>query len=169
METHARVVGFPPLVDGRSRVLVLGSMPGRASLGAQAYYAHPRNAFWRIVGERTGVAASAAYDERVRGLLAAGIALWDVAHSCVRPGSLDADIDDATVAPNDLAGLLHARPALRVVCCNGAKAGALWRRHVARHVVDLDLHVCVLPSTSPAHAGMDLAAKARRWVTALRA
>jgi len=168
MTSSARVHSFAPLVGPTSRVLILGSMPGAASLAAHAYYAHPRNAFWPIVAHVTGVDASAPYTDRARALVDAGLALWDVAESCVREGSLDAAIVDDSVDDNDVAGLLRGHPALRRVCCNGAKAAALYRRHVAAaDVVDLDLDVRVLPSTSPAHAGMPFDEKRARWLAAL--
>ena len=168
MTPPVRLHGFPPLVAPTSRVLILGSMPGAASLAARAYYAHPRNSFWPIVADLTGKDAAAPYDQRARGLLDAGLALWDVARSCVREGSLDAAIEDDSVDGNDVAGLLRAHPAIRRVCCNGAKAAALFRKHVADDVADLALDVRVLPSTSPAHAGMPLAEKRARWLAALQ-
>ena len=167
MTSLVRVHGFPPLVEPTSRVLILGSMPGAASLAARAYYAHPRNAFWPIVAGVTGVDASAPYDDRARALLRAGLALWDVARSCVREGSLDAAIVDDSVDGNDVAGLLRSHPTIRRVCCNGAKAASLYRKHVAADVADLDVDVRVLPSTSPAHAGMPLPEKHARWLAAL--
>jgi hypoxanthine-DNA glycosylase len=167
MTPATRIHGFPPLVGSTSRVLILGSMPGAASLSTRAYYAHPRNAFWPLVAGVIGVDADAPYDDRARALVRAGLALWDVARSCVRQGSLDAAIDDASVDHNDVAGLLHAHRAIRRVCCNGAKAAALYRKHVAATVVELELDVRVLPSTSPAHAAMPLTAKRARWLAAL--
>jgi hypoxanthine-DNA glycosylase len=163
---------FAPLVLPSSRILVLGSMPGRASLRAGAYYAHPRNAFWSIVAAVGGAPAGAPYDARVEAMLSCGIALWDVASSCVRPGSLDADIDDASVVPNDVAGLLAAHPSIARVCLNGGKAAALFRRHVEPALAlvrrgQVALDVRRLPSTSPAHAGQTTAQKQAAWLAAL--
>ena len=79
---------FPPVVGAGARLLVLGSMPGAASLAARQYYAHPRNAFWPILAAWCGVAVDAPYTARVDALARAGIALWDVAQSAIRPGSL---------------------------------------------------------------------------------
>jgi hypoxanthine-DNA glycosylase len=161
------VTSFAPIVSSTSRVLILGSMPGVASLDAHAYYAHPRNAFWPILASITDVAADAPNAARVAGLLTRGLALWDVAGSCARDGSLDADIDDDSVVPNDIAGLVRDRPTITRVCLNGGKAAALWKRHVAPEVRDLALDVRTLPSTSPAHAGLPFAQKCARWREAL--
>src|SRR5690606_17885165 len=95
-----RVQGFAPLAAARARIVVLGSMPGVASLRQQQYYAHPRNAFWPIASAVYGFDAAGAYAARSAALAASGIALWDVLQACVRPGSLDADIDPASIVPN---------------------------------------------------------------------
>ena len=172
MTAGPRLRGFPPGVAPTSRVLILGSMPGVASLQAGTYYDHPRNAFWSIVARRTGVDALAPYDERVEGLRRADLALWDVVDTCIRPGSLDAAIDDASVVPNDVAGLLAAHPSIARVCLNGGKAAALFRRHVEPALAlvrrgQVALDVRRLPSTSPAHAGQTTAQKQAAWLAAL--
>ena len=87
-----RLRGFPPIADRRARVLVLGSMPGEASLAANEYYAFRHNQFWRIAGELAGFAHDAPYARRTAALRRCRIALWDVVASCVRPGSLDSAI-----------------------------------------------------------------------------
>jgi hypoxanthine-DNA glycosylase len=167
--TRARLQGFAPLVTPTSQILILGSMPGAASLAEGGYYAHPRNAFWAILADVTGVAADAPYAARTRGLLDASLALWDVAASCMRAGSLDHAIDDDSVVVNDVAGLLRTHPALRRVCLNGRKAEALFRRHVEDDVADLTLDMRVLPSTSPAHAAVSRDEKCTAWLAALEA
>ncbi len=107
---------FAPLLPagtqspGSARVLVLGSMPGRASLDAQQYYAHPRNAFWPIVAAHCGIDPASDYPTRVQALLDAGIVLWDVLAQCRRPGSLDSAIELADAQPNAIAELLDAHP-----------------------------------------------------------
>ncbi len=156
---------FAPLVRDDARVLVLGSMPGRASLAAQQYYAHPRNAFWPIIAAHCGIDPAADYAARAAALLDAGIALWDVLGECRRRGSLDADIELAEARPNAIAALLDAHPRIARVCCNGATAARLYRRFGLPLPPRLEL--LQLPSTSPAHAGMGFAEKMRRWHAAL--
>lgn len=157
---------FAPLLRADARVLVLGSMPGRASLDAQQYYAHPRNAFWPIMAACCGFDPASDYATRVRTLLDAGIALWDVLAQCCRPGSLDSAIELAGARPNAIAELLDAHPQITRVCCNGSAAASLYRRFGLPGAPRVE--VLQLPSTSPAHAGMPLAEKMRRWHAALR-
>jgi len=157
---------FAPLRRENARVLVLGSMPGRASLDAQQYYAHPRNAFWPIMAAYCGFDPAADYPTRVGALLDAGIAVWDVLGECRRPGSLDADIELADARPNAISELLDVHPQIVRVCCNGAAAANLYRRFGLPGPPRVE--VIRLPSTSPAHAGMTLAEKMRRWHEALR-
>ncbi|MFK7739047.1 MAG: DNA-deoxyinosine glycosylase [Planctomycetota bacterium] len=166
----ANVASFDYVAQRDARILVLGSMPGVASLEAQRYYAHPRNAFWPIMGELCGFAPDAEYGERLQALRRAGVALWDVLARCRRKGSLDSDIDRATAEANDFAGFYARHPDVRSVFCNGGAAFDLYRRRV---VAGLDipwrgLPVVKLPSTSPAHASQSLAQKRERWLAELR-
>ena len=160
--------GFPPIADRSARVLVLGSMPGEASLIAGEYYAYRHNQFWRIAGELAGCAHDAPYARRAAALKRSRIALWDVVASCIRPGSLDSAIREDSVRVNDFAAFLDANPAIRRVCFNGRKAESAWRRRVAptlsrtRH-----LEYRLLPSTSPANARMSYRAKLRIWRSAI--
>jgi hypoxanthine-DNA glycosylase len=172
---------FPPLLPDHPRLLLLGSMPGQASLRAGQYYAHPRNAFWPIMGTLLGFAADAPYPERVAALTGAGVAVWDVLQSCVRPGSLDADIERDSEWPNPIPALLAARPGIAVIACNGSAAEACFRRHFLRPppqparrspIQDPALAtswppLLRLPSTSPAHAALSLEAKCAAWRSAL--
>lgn len=167
----SEVRSFAPVARDDARVLVLGSMPGVASLAARQYYAHPRNAFWPVMSGITGVAADAAYAQRLAGLEAQRIALWDVLRSCMRIGSLDADIDDASIVANDFAGFLQRHRRITHVFFNGGKAEAAFRRHVLRGVIATfpDLVFLRLPSTSPANASYSLARKAECWHAAFAA
>jgi hypoxanthine-DNA glycosylase len=163
-----KIRGFPPIADRRARILVLGSMPSEASLAAGQYYAFRHNQFWRIAGELCGFAPDAPYARRRSGLLSARIALWDVIESCVRPGSLDASIREDTLRANDFAAFLRAHPAICRICFNGRKAESAWRRHVLPTLpATIDLEYRLLPSTSPAHAGMGYRSKLRVWRSAL--
>ncbi|HSN52645.1 MAG TPA: DNA-deoxyinosine glycosylase [Woeseiaceae bacterium] len=153
--------GFPPIARADARVLVLGSLPSAASLRARQYYAHPQNAFWKIMQVIAG--ASGDYACRCRALEERGIAAWDVLHSSVRPGSLDADIDMACAVPNDFAGFLAHHGQLRLVCFNGRKAEQMFRRFVQPGLSLPHLGFALLPSTSPAHASLSFAAKLDTW------
>jgi len=137
-------------------------MPGAASLAAGQYYAHPRNAFWRITAEVAGFDAEAPYAARTRALAEAGIALWDVLHSCVRPGSLDTGIEHDSEIANDFRAFFRAHPRIERVFFNGAKAEASYRRHVLPGIA-VALRYHRLPSTSPAHASVPYARKLAAW------
>lgn len=163
-----RIHGFPPIVRPSARLLILGSMPSAASLAAGEYYAHPRNQFWRIAGDLCGFDPEAPYARRKAALAGAGIALWDVVASCVRPGSLDAAIADETIIANDFAGFLARHRQIERVCFNGRKAESAWRRHVEPQLpATRRLEYRLLPSTSPAHAGMSYLRKLRIWRSAI--
>lgn len=154
---------FAPIADGRSSVLVLGSMPGQESLKASQYYAHPRNAFWTIMGELLGFDAKLPYEARIAALRSAGIALWDVLHSCKRDGSLDSSIEAASETANDFVVFFTTHPQVKTVFFNGAKAAEAYEKRVLPKVRDLHLEYVRLPSTSPAHAGMSVARKLQAW------
>ena len=166
----AQLQSFAPIADARARVLILGSMPGKASLAAGQYYAHPQNLFWRILGELTGAAPSSPYAARVRALKTCGIALWDVLASCAREGSLDSAIEEASICANDFAAFYRAHPRITQVFFNGAKAEACYRRHVLPLLAEgpAALRYQRLPSTSPANASMSRAYKQRVWKQTLR-
>jgi len=165
----SRLAGFPPVCAPNARVLVLGSMPGAASLQAAQYYAHRQNRFWPIMGELVGALPGLAYPLRLQRLTTAGIALWDVLATCERKGSLDSAIRNDTAVANDFAGFLAAHAAIRTVLFNGAKAEDSFRRFVMGSVRDLDLAYRRLPSTSPANASQGAAYKLAAWREALRA
>ena len=168
LQPPPRLHGFAPVATARARVLILGSMPGKASLAAEQYYAHPQNQFWRILGELAGAGRELPYPERLHRLQAAGIALWDVLASCTRPGSLDADICPASMMANDFGPFFAAHPGLRRICFNGATAEALFRRRVLPGLpLPPGCTVRRLPSTSPAHAALPYARKLELWRDAL--
>ncbi len=142
-------------------MLILGSLPSEASLRAQEYYAHPQNAFWKIMRAIAGAAGD--YAARCLSMQERGIAVWDVLSSSVRPGSLDADIDMTTAVPNDFEQFLAAHEHIRLVCFNGRKAKQLFERRVQSSLADFDLEYALLPSTSPAHASLTLTEKLTTW------
>lgn len=145
--------------------MVLGSMPGRASLIAGQYYAFPRNAFWPIMCEIFAMDQNLDYAQRVAVLEAQGMVLWDVLKTCTRSGSLDADIDQRSIVPNDLVGLLIRYPCIEAVYFNGATAEQVFRRHILPLLpaAGADLDLVRLPSTSPANASWSFERKLAAW------
>lgn len=139
-------------------------MPGVMSLERQQYYAHPRNAFWDIMGALFGAGRELPYAQRARLLKTNGVALWDVLDACVRPGSLDADIRDAE--PNDFAAFFAKHRQIERIAFNGGAAAKLFRRHVE---APAGIELIQLPSTSPAHAARSLKEKCAAWRRALKA
>ncbi|WP_404419162.1 DNA-deoxyinosine glycosylase [Marinospirillum sp.] len=159
------VNSFAPVEPTSCRLLILGSMPGKASLAATEYYAHPRNAFWPIMAELLGFDPKADYRLRTQALQEAGIGLWDVMQSCLRPSSLDSDILETSIIPNDFPGWFQRHPHTHTVLCNGGKAFQSYQRHV-RPLLDepfRQLPLYQLPSTSPAHASLTLQQKRLEW------
>ena len=140
-------------------------MPGVASLEAGQYYAHPRNQFWSILTTLLGHQMPLPYAQRLQMLQRQHLALWDVLHSCVRPGSLDAAIEHATAEPNDLNGLLRTHGGIVRICCNGGTAFSALRRHFGDALAAQfpEVQICRLPSTSPANAGWSYARKLAAW------
>jgi hypoxanthine-DNA glycosylase len=164
ISSMSRIYSFPPILAPDIRLLILGSMPGERSLQMQQYYAHPQNAFWKIMGDLIGAGRKLAYPERVERLKAHGIGVWDVLASCHRANSsLDSAITD--MQANDFARLFSEQPALTQVFFNGAKAEEAYRRFVLRSLPETYgyLRYTLLPSTSPAHAGMPYSEKLNRW------
>ena len=164
-----RVRSFPPIENVRARVLILGSMPGGASLAVGQYYAHPQNLFWPIMGVLLGARPGLSYVARTRLLKANGIALWDVLETCVREGSLDSAIEEATIAVNDFASFHRAHPRIERVFFNGAKAEASYRRYVIPLLGSgaPAVEYLRLPSTSPAHAALSFEKKRKAWEAVL--
>ena len=153
---------FRPVVDQRSLVLVLGTLPGEESLRRVEYYAHPRNLFWPIVCGLFGAAAPTLYADKLRFVASRRIALWDVCESAGRRASADATIRGEV--PNAIDALLLEHPGIRAVAFNGSGARQLYDRHFARRP---ELVYLALPSTSPAYASLGFADKLARW-SALR-
>jgi TDG/mug DNA glycosylase family protein len=157
------VHSFPPIADGEARVLILGSMPGRISLERNQYYAHPRNAFWPLMGELFGAPPELAYDARLQRLQQQYVAVWDVLKLCTREGSLDSAIVESSIECNDFAALFARCPKIAQVFFNGAKAETTYLRYVAPVLEMPRIRFRRLPSTSPAHASLDHQAKLSAW------
>lgn len=149
---------FGAVADARTRLLILGSLPGERSLAAAQYYAHPGNRFWELAGAVIDRDLRAlAYPERLAALLEARVGLWDSVASARRTGSLDSAI--RAPAGNDLAGLVATLPELRAIGFNGATSARVGRALLA----GADLALVDLPSSSAANARQPLAAKLSRW------
>lgn len=166
----ARSSGFPPILGDGANVLVLGSLPSRKSIAASEYYAHPRNAFWRIMGKLLGLPPDLSYAQRTDALTSNGIAVWDVLASSVRPGSMDSDIELSTAEPNDFFSFFEANEDIRLVCFNGQKAAKVFEGLVLAAYPELrsGRRLETLPSTSPAFASMSFEDKLTRWSIVLR-
>ncbi len=160
---------FPPVTPELATVIILGSIPGIASLEQQQYYAHPRNTFWYILSRYFNVEMPETYEARIELVHQHNIALWDVLRSCERSGSLDTNIDSRTIAINNFGALYDERIKIRAVLFNGAKAEAVYKRYI---LPSLDkkhqsLQLFRLPSTSPAMASLTKEEKYHVWSNVL--
>ena len=150
---------FPPVVDADTRVLVLGSLPGEIALAKRQYYGHPRNLFWPLMSRVVGVdLVPLAYEDRLEGLLRAGVGLWDTVGAALREGSLDSALRD--VEANDLPALVATLPALRAVGLNGGTSTKIGTKLLG----GTGLALVPLPSSSPAYASRTFDEKLERWM-----
>ena len=154
---------FAPIEGNKAKLLILGSMPGEASLQADEYYAHPRNAFWRIMGSLIALDPAASYQQREQALKNANIALWDVLYSCVRPGSLDSNINKSTQQPNNFEAFFNQHQNITHVFFNGATAEQTYRKLVLPNITKQRITYLRLPSTSPANASISFEHKLQAW------
>ena len=155
-----------PLTPRAMTTVVLGSMPGAASLAANEYYAHPRNAFWDLAATVFDIPRELDYAGRCAALLQRNVGLWDTLASCQRPGSLDTAIVPASVRPNDLGSWFADHP-VQVIGLNGALAARIFKRYCLPALHELisatNIKVVRLPSSSPANATWSYAAKLAVW------
>ncbi|MDR3250569.1 MAG: DNA-deoxyinosine glycosylase [Tannerella sp.] len=149
---------FAPLVSDDTEILILGSMPGDASIAAGEYYAHPRNRFWKMMATLTGEPLPVSYEEKKDLLKRHKTGLWDLAKTAKRKGSLDTNISDATV--NDIDGLLKDHPKIKAVGFNGGKAQTLFKANFRQRE---GINYIGLPSTSPANAGISFEQICEAW------
>lgn len=154
--------GFAPLAGAGAQTLILGSMPGVASLEAQQYYAFSRNAFWKIMGDLFDAGPQLDYPQRLEKLVLNRIALWDVIATCHRPGSLDSAIRESDLTTNDFGGFFQQYPEINRICFNGQKAADLFMKKVHPQL-DAHYQYITLPSTSPAHASKNYIQKLQEW------
>lgn len=153
------LASFPPVVARDTRTLILGSLPGAASLAASQYYGHPRNGFWKLLSEITGEDLVAmAYEDRLQTLLGHRIGLWDVVAAARRKGSLDSNMRD--IVHNDLADLLKQLPGLATIAFNGGTAERIGRKALGE--LAARYRILTLPSSSPAFT-LPYADKLARW------
>lgn len=161
----SHIHSFAPVSNADARVLILGSMPGKKSLEQNQYYAHPSNAFWKIMGDLVGAFPSLPYEERLCILKSSGIALWDVLASCERETSLDSHIRKEST--NDFASFFARHPHITQAFFNGSKAEQCFIKFVQDKQALPPLKFRRLPSTSPAHAGMRYEGKLQAWRAAI--
>ena len=155
--------GFPPITKSNAKILILGSMPGVKSLQDNQYYAHPRNAFWPIMIKLLSNDEKLNYTNRKQLLINNKVALWDVLKSCYRKGSLDSNIDHATIEANDFNLFLSKHKKIKTIFFNGGEAEKLFKRYAIKNLSNKEIQFFRLPSTSPAHAAMSFDEKQLRW------
>ena len=141
-----KICGLPPIIDGKSGILILGSFPSPMSLKQQEYYGNPRNHFWLIMAEMLQEPLPADYESKKRMLLKHGVALWDVLSSCCRNGAADAQIEEPEI--NELESFVRKYSQLKAAFFNGRMAEKIFKMHYE----EFPLPCAYLPSTSPAHA-----------------
>lgn len=167
-EEDVRLHGFPPEAEADAQILILGSMPSEASLKAGAYYAHPRNRFWPVMGALLGFDPEALYEKRIEALKKNRIALWDTIGSCERTGSLDSAILRPEVNP--IGAFLAAHSGIRLVCLNGSLSEKMWRTFALPQIDEAQsasIRALKMPSTSPANARWRLEDLVRIWGEAI--
>ncbi|PIE43969.1 MAG: DNA-deoxyinosine glycosylase [Gammaproteobacteria bacterium] len=156
---------FPPAAPADMRILILGSFPGQYSLQKGQYYAHPRNVFWRIMGEAFSFDCEIDYRERIAIVNSHRIGIWDVLQSCRRYGSLDSKIETATIVPNDFIHFFDCYSQLRLIVFNGSRAETEFKKRILPKLggIEKRIEMIRMPSTSPAMATMSYQEKYKVW------
>ena len=153
-----KISSFPPIINENSKILILGSIPGVKSLEMQQYYAHPQNKFWKIICEIFNEEFTTNYQQRIKILEKHHIALWNVIDTCERKGSLDSEIRNEEA--NKIEELLQNFPNIKAIFCNGQKSHKNLQKILGKK---FRLPIIVLPSTSPAYAGLSYFDKLKLW------
>ena len=153
-----KISSFPPIINENSKILILGSIPGVKSLEMQQYYAHPQNKFWKLICEIFNEEFTTNYQQRIEILEKHHIALWDVIDTCERKGSLDSEIRNEEA--NKIEELLQNFPNIKAIFCNGQKSHKNLQKILGKK---FRLPIIVLPSTSPAYAGLSYFDKLNLW------
>ena len=153
-----KISSFPPIINENSKILILGSIPGVKSLEMQQYYAHPQNKFWKIICEIFNEEFTTNYQQRIEILEKHHIALWDVIDTCERKGSLDSEIRNEEA--NKIEELLQNFPNIKAIFCNGQKSYKNLQKILGKK---FRMPIIVLPSTSPAYAGLKYEEKLLSW------
>jgi len=155
---RTNIEGLPPIENTACQILILGTMPGVESLKQQAYYANPRNLFWKLLSEVTGKPVPEKYEDKKAWLMNNKIALWDTCRTCIRNGSLDSNISEEM--PNDIRDFISTHLHLKAIGFNGKTSERLFRKHMA----DIDtVNLIPLPSSSPANASIQWEKKVEEW------
>jgi hypoxanthine-DNA glycosylase len=159
------LISLAPIAASDAKILILGSMPGEKSLAQQQYYAHPRNAFWKIIATLFDFNPSLCYVEKLLALQQQHLALWDVIESCERKGSLDSQINNASIISNDFAYFFSQHPQIKHIFCNGDRAYQEYQKRVIPSLAKSlqSLPSTRLPSTSPAMASLSFEQKLLAW------
>jgi len=165
LSSSNHATSFAPIIGAKPHTLILGSMPSQASLTAQQYYAHPRNAFWFIMQQTFTIADQSDYASRCNTLIQQGVAVWDVIQHCQRQGSLDTAIQEQSIQANNFTQLFVDYPSIEHILFNGAKAEQSYRRYVLPNLATNHRQKTMhrLPSTSPAMASLKPEDKLKQW------
>ena len=153
-----RSKSFLPIIDKETKILILGSLPGKKSLELREYYGHPRNRLWKILAHLTGNEIPKNYERIKEFLFKNNIGLWDLAHSAYREGSLDSNIKKEN--PNDIEHLLESYETIKVIGFNGKKSEKMFFKYFTEK---LRIKYVPLPSTSPANMAINFEEMCSRW------
>jgi len=162
------ITGFSPIAAKNAKMLILGSIPGAASLEKQEYYAHPRNSFWDVIAQFTNSPPLSNYEEKKAVLIENHIALWDVLKNCQREGSLDSSIQNHSIVTNDFELFYSTHRSVKFVLFNGTKAEQEYNKRVLP-ICHQFKHLTYyrLPSTSPAMAQLSKPEKLQKWLAVM--